>query len=147
MDCEYNSTHVAKAWAIAGAASAYATLQAQSGAVNYQARLDGSDGSFDVDGCVVDGTCEVFTEDGLEIIKKIRASGKGEFDIFGHERYDIKSLLPKYPYLFKKSVHKDENEIEETKYFERLGAKSDLLYTAVVQLDQRVRDLEEAKPL
>ncbi len=89
-------------------------------------------GALSVVGCVTDGTCEIFNEDALAIIKDIRAHGTGRFDEHEHERFDMPWMFSKYPFL----VHR-----EDDRHFDRLGAKSDLLYRATMQLwehDQEV---------
>ncbi|HUW08587.1 MAG TPA: hypothetical protein VM537_02615, partial [Anaerolineae bacterium] len=83
-------------------------------------------GAMAVVGCVTDGTCEIFNEDALSIIKDIRAHGTGRFDKYGHEHFDLAWMFGKYPFL----AHE-----EDGKHFDRLGAKSDLLYRAAIQLD------------
>ncbi len=97
--------------------------------------------------CITDTTCEIFTEDALSIINDITHKGSGKFDKFGHEKYDMKRLYKKYPYLFSKQ---EVDERENPQYTERLGAKSDLLYRAAMQLKEeneslksRIAQLEE----
>jgi len=92
-----------------------------------------------VTNCITEGTCEIIPGDALGIIRDIIQPGSGIFNEFNHERFDMKRLQPKYPYIF---VY--DEEVDE--YREKIGTKSDLLYTAVMQLDQRVEDLEGAKP-
>lgn len=84
-------------------------------------------GAMAVVGCVTDGTCEIFTENALAIIGHILGTGSGQFDEFGHEHYDMEQLYKQYPFL----IHKSRNT-----YFDKLGAKSDLLYRAAIQLDE-----------
>ena len=85
-------------------------------------------------GCLTDSTCEIFTEDALSIIKDIHAHGSGERDEYGHEHFDMSWIFSKYPFL----IHKSGNS-----YFDKLGAKSDLLYRAVLQLDERLVQMEK----
>jgi hypothetical protein len=88
-----------------------------------------------VTGCVTDGTCEIFTEDALAIIKDIHAHGTGRHDEYGHEHFDMAWMFSKYPFLIQRT---------EEGYFDKLGAKSDLLYRAVMQIEERVEALEAA---
>lgn len=109
-----------------------------------KAELNLADGAFNVTGCVADGTCEIFTEDALTTIRDITSSGTGIFDEHGHEKFDMEKLYLKYPHIFKKITTKKEraDSPDEDAYLEKLGAKSDLLYRAVIQLDDRLRTLE-----
>ena len=92
-----------------------------------------------VTGCLVDSTCEIYTEDALAIIKDFLSNGSGKFDEYGHEHFDMERLYKKYPSLIEQ--HKDTEN--KTQYYDRLGAKSDLTYRAVMQLDKRIKALEE----
>jgi len=83
-------------------------------------------GALTVTGCVADGTCEIFTEDALIIIRETTSLGTGELDKYGHEHLDLEAIHHKYPYL----IHE-----QDGKYYDRLGAKSDLLYRATMQLN------------
>jgi len=87
-----------------------------------------------VTNCITEGTCEIIPGDALKIINDIVQPGSGIFDEWKHERFDMKRLHPKYPWLFVKD--------EGNHYLEKIGTKSDLLYQAVMQLDERMKKLE-----
>ena len=102
------------------------------------------DQNFDVTGCVTDGTCEIYTEDALSIIKEIMSTGSGQFDKYNHERFDMAKLHIKYPFLFPKRIRTNlEIDKKEIVYGDKLGAKSDLLYRAVMQLSEENQQLNK----
>lgn len=97
-------------------------------------------GALEVTGCITDGTCEIMTnEDALSIINHILCMGSSLYDDYQHERMDMKKIYSKYPFL----IHKSKNSEGKTNYSDKLGAKSDLLYVAVMQLDKRLEALEQ----
>lgn len=87
-----------------------------------------------VTNCIAEGTCEIIPGDALEIISDIVKPGSKIFNEFGHERFDMARLQPKYPWLF---IREGKEE-----FLEKVGTKSDLLYQAVMQLDERVKKIE-----
>jgi len=99
--------------------------------------LVGAAGTGNFTGCVADGTCEIFTEDALVVIADIMRTGSGKFDEFGHEHFDMRKLFKKYPYLIMQSEMEIEDSKKGPRYFDRLGAKSDLLYRATMQLKEQ----------
>jgi len=68
-------------------------------------------------------------------IEDIVEPGSGIFNEFGHERFDMRRLQSKYPYLFVYNEEADE-------YLEKVGTKSDLLYKATMQLNERLTKIE-----
>ncbi|MCK5127898.1 MAG: hypothetical protein KAR42_16695 [candidate division Zixibacteria bacterium] len=100
-------------------------------------------GALAVTGCVADGTCEIMkNEDALAIIDDILKTGSGKKDEYDHERMDMEKIHAKYPFMIHEQIIKGKDEKEEIKYFDKLGAKSDLLYIAIGQLRQRIEELE-----
>ena len=56
----------------------------------------------------------------------------------------MKKLYSKYPYIFVKIKDWEvENGKKITRYGEKLGAKSDLLYRATIQLNEKIERLED----
>ena len=92
-------------------------------------------GTLTVVGCVAHGSCEIYTEDALAIIRDITTSHTDVYDEYGHERYDMAKLYQKYPYLIHKQEWPTDDEKTKTRYFDRVGAQADLTYRAVMQLD------------
>ena len=88
-----------------------------------------------VTNCITEGTCEIIPGDALAIIEDIVEPGSGIFNEFGHERFDMRRLQSKYPYLFVYNEEADE-------YLEKVGTKSDLLYKATMQLNERLTKIE-----
>ena len=100
--------------------------------------------ALSVVGCVSDGTCEIFTEDALGIIEDILSKGTGKHDEHGHERMDMRRIHGSYPFLIQRQDMAGYGKPAKIDYFDRLGAKSDLLYRAVMQLSERLAALEAA---
>jgi len=101
--------------------------------------VDGSVTANDltVTNCITEGTCEIIPGDAIDIISDIVKPGSGIFNEFHHERFDMARLQPKYPWLFVKD--------EGGHYLEKVGTKSDLLYQAVLQLNERLEKVELLK--
>lgn len=93
-------------------------------------------------GCVSDSTCEIMkNEDALAIIDDILKTGSGKKDEYNHERMDMKKIHAKYPFMIYEQIPEGEDE-KEKKYFDKLGAKSDLIYVAIGQLKEKIEALE-----
>ena len=102
-----------------------------------------SGGDVTVSGCISDSTCEIMkNEDALAIIDDILKTGSGKKDEHNHERMDMEKIHQKYPYMIHEQIGKDKEGKEEIKYFDKLGAKSDLIYVALGQLVERIEALE-----
>ncbi len=100
-------------------------------------------GALTVVGCVADGTCEIMkNEDALAIIDDILKTGSGKKDEYDHERMDMKKIHDKYPFMIQEQIDRDRNKKETIKYFDKLGAKSDLIYVAIRQLNEKIALLE-----
>ena len=101
-------------------------------------------GALNVTGCVADGTCEIMkNENALGIIDDILKTGSGKKDEYDHERMDMKKIHSKYPFMIHEQKTEDEEGKEKKEYFDKLGAKSDLLYVAIGQLNEKIEALEE----
>lgn len=104
------------------------------------ATFDGSAKTLTVVGCVADGTCEIMkNEDALAIIDDILKTGSGKKDEYNHERMDMKKIHQKYPFM----IHEQIGKYGKKTYFDKLGAKSDLIYVAIGQLKEKIKVLEE----
>lgn len=128
----------------AGGAGARAYIDIQGNAVNTGTITVAADvtevaGALNVTGCVADGTCEIFDVDALSVISDIMQWGTGEFDEHGHEHMDMERAHKKYPYMVQQIMVP---ETKEVTYYDKLGAKADLLYRAVLQLAGRIEELE-----
>ncbi|MBN2407741.1 MAG: hypothetical protein JXJ19_08590 [Elusimicrobia bacterium] len=95
-------------------------------------------GDIVASGCISDGTCESFnSEDAVKIIEDINSNCLDEKDEYGHPRQDLKYIHSKYPFMIKET-----SPDGEKKYYDKLGAKSDLCYSAILQLHKRIEELE-----
>ena len=95
-------------------------------------------------GCLADGTCEIMkNEDALAVIDDILKMGSGKEDEYEHERMDMKKIHAKYPFMIYEEITEDEKgEKEKKEYFDKLGAKGDLAYAAIIQLNEKIISLE-----
>jgi len=100
-------------------------------------------GAVAVLGCVADGTCEIMkNEDALSIIDDILKTGSGKKDEYNHERMDMKKIHAKYPFMIHEQIIKEKGKREKKGYFDKLGAKSDLIYVAIGQLKEKIAAVE-----
>jgi len=109
--------------------------------------LDNAGGMW-IAGKLTQAGCEIFTEDAIGIIEDVMSKGTGEFDEFGHEKFDEKWIHKKYPYLAKELKYDElDNERKKTSklktvYGENISARCDLLYRAFQQQVEINKDLQ-----
>ncbi len=109
-----------------------------------KARLD-TNGNLQIDGKLTESGCEIIAEDALSVIADMLSIGDGTYNEFGYERLDQARLSKKYPWLFGEKIKIDSvTQEESTKYYTKVSTRSDLLYKAVMQLNERVELLEAA---
>jgi len=98
-------------------------------------------GVLTVVGCVTDGTCEIMkNENAIEIIDYILKTGTGKKDEYNHEHMDMEKIYSEYPFLIYEAR---DIETGRKKYYDILGAKGDLAYAAILELNEKIVSLEQ----
>ncbi len=97
-----------------------------------------------VNGCVYDATCEVMTNlDAVSIIKDVLSKDDGTVNALSMRHMDMPYIHSKYPFLVKREIKETKNLKSEERFYDKLGAKSDLCYAAISQIDDRLKAIED----